>query len=247
MHLNDPSFPPLFNGHGVRAPVRPFADAVKGAGEGRYGAGDIIWARNARVMDIAVVLEPEVGRERSYEILCVAAIAVSDALGAIAPPEIAITWNWPNIIRANKARVGALRLEISPEDDDEGAPLWLVVGVELVISPDMSEPEPGLYVDRTTLYDEGCAELDRTMVMESWSRHFLTWINTWSEEGFKPIHEAYLFRANGYREEIQMDWGGEALTGTFIGLDDNGHLLLKTEQSVRQLRMDEALGLNTKG
>ena len=241
MHLNDPEFPPLFTGHGVRAPLRPFTEAVKGAADGKYEAGDLVWARNTRVMDIAIVLEPEVTRERGYEILCAGAVALSDALGAIAPPEIAITWTWPHIILANKARVGKLRLEFSPQTGDDGAPLWLVLGVEITISPDLAEPEPGLYVDRTTLYDEGCVELDRTMVMEAWSRHFLTWINTWSDEGFKPVHDAYLFRANGYREEIQMEFDGRQLSGTFIGLDDNGHMLLKTENGVEQLHMEKAL------
>lgn len=243
MHIADPTFPPLFNGHGVRAPVRPFEDAVRGAREGRYGAGDLIWARNTRIMDVALVLEPDVERERGFEIVCAAAVALSDALGAIAPPEIAITWTWPHLILANKAGVGDLRFDISPEDDEDGAPLWLVIGVEVTIQPDPTEPEPGLYVDRTTLFDEGCFELDRTQLVEAWSRHFLTWINTWMEEGFKPVHEAYLFRASGYREEIQMDLEGKRLVGTFAGMDDHGHMLLKTADGVELIHMARALGM----
>jgi len=243
MHLKDPVFPPLFQGIGVRAPQRPFSDAVAGAAKGRYGGGDLIWARNTKIMDVAIVLEPEVERARCYEILCAGAVAVSDALGAIAPPEVAITWTWPHILLANKARVGRLRFDLSPETGEDGAPLWLVLGIELAIMPDLSEPEPGLYLDRTTLFDEGCVDLDRTQVIEAWSRHFLTWIHTWSDEGFKQVHEAYLFRAEGYRQDIQMEIGGRRLTGNFIGLDDNGHMLLKTEKGVERLHMADPLGL----
>ena len=240
MHLADPVFPPLLSGFDVRAPARPFTEALAGAQAGRYGAGDVVWARNTRIVDVAVILEPDVERSRTYEILCAGAVAVSDALGAIAPPEVAITWNWPHILMANKARVGQLRFELSAEDGPDGAPLWLVLGLELAVNPNPDGPEPGLYVGTTTLFDEGCIELDRTRIIEAWARHFLTWLNTWGDDGFKPVHEAYLFRANGYREEIRMTIGDRNLTGTFVGLDDHGHMLLKTADGVEMLHMRQA-------
>lgn len=241
MHLKDPEFPPLFNGKGLRAPSRPFAEAVKGAQEGRYGAGDLLWARNARLVDVALVLEPDIPPQQTYQILCVAAVALSDALGAIAPPELAVTWTWPHRLLANKAHVGDLRFSVAPQTGEDGAPLWLVIGLELAVRPDPSGPEPGLFVDRTTLFDEGCTELDRTQVLESWSRHFLTWLNTWTEDGFRPVHEAYVFRAEGYRDDIVMDLQGRQLAGTFVGLDDNGNMLMKTASGMELVSIAEVL------
>ena len=245
MHVRDPVFPPLFSGHGVRAPNRPLTEALKGAQTGTFGAGDVVWARNTRLLDMALVLEPEVERDRVCEVLCVAAVAVGDAIGAIAPPEVAITWNWPGVLLANNARFGQIGLEVAPENDDDGCPQWLVLGIEMAIWPAPDGPEPGLFVDRTTLADEGCVDLDRSDFIEAWSRHFLTWLNTWNEDGFGPVHEAYLFRANHYRSEIEIDCAGETVRGTFSGLDDHGNMLVKTEAGdMRLLTIDAMLGIH---
>lgn len=242
MHLPDPVFPPLFSGHAVRAPRRPFAEAVEGARGGRFGAGDVIWARNTRLMDLAVVLEPDVKRPRTYEIVCLAAVALADAIGAVAPPEAAINWTWPDQLTLNNARFGEIRFAVSREEDGEEVPRWLVLGIEVAVAPAPDGPEPGLFLDRTTLVDEGCSDLTRTHVIEAWMRHFLVWLNTWSEDGFGPVHEAYLFRANGYRQAIEVETAGSRLSGIFQGLDDHGNMLLKTDAGTRLIAMSDRLG-----
>jgi len=56
----DPIFPPLLASRPVRAPNRPFENACNDAMQGKAGAGDVYWAQNTRVLDCAIVLEPEV-------------------------------------------------------------------------------------------------------------------------------------------------------------------------------------------
>jgi len=224
----DPSFPPLLTGHPVLPPLDPFMSARSAALAGSAGAGDLFWACTTDTISFAVVLEPEVPAERTAEMLFVMMVAVADAIGALGPPELAVTWRWPDQIRANKARIGRARMARSVITDDDGAPDWLVIGVELALMPQAGRVEPGHQMDVTTLWDEGGGDIEAMPALESLSRHFLTWIHKWDSEGFRPVHDAWLFRADNYREEVTIETGGSQVTGTFIGIDEGGNLLLKT-------------------
>lgn len=224
----DPSFPPLLTGHPVLPPLDPFKAARTAALAGSAGAGDLFWSCSTETVSFAVVLEPEVSTDRSVEMLFVVMVAVADAIGALGPPELAITWRWPDQIRANKARIGRARMARSVTVDEDGAPDWLVIGVDLALMPQAGRVEPGHELDITTLWDEGGGDIEAMPALESLSRHFLTWIHKWDSEGFRPVHDAWLFRADNYRDEITVEAGGRELTGTFIGLDEAGNLLLKS-------------------
>lgn len=241
MHLPEPTFPPLLTGHPVKRPLMPFAHAVAGARAGQLGAGDVVWSRNTSRLDCAIVLEPDVAPERALEMHYLTMVAFGDALGALAPPEVAVTYDWPATLRVNGGIAGGFRTAMAKRRDDISAPDWLVVGVSLAMRGDLSILDPGRDRDHTNLDEEGCAEVDRTSLLDSFCRHFLTWIHTWEEDGFKPVHEAWLFRADGYREEITLAYEGREIKGTFIGLDDHGNLLLKTGTGVDVVLTERAL------
>jgi len=96
-----PQFPPLMNGHELKAGQSPARKAVGGAVKGKYSAGDILWVRDEDTLDCAIVLEPEVSREEALSMVFTKMVAIGDAVGAIAPPEVAITYHWPNKVLAN--------------------------------------------------------------------------------------------------------------------------------------------------
>jgi len=235
MHLPEPTFPPLLAGHAVKRPVRPFARALEGARAGAFGAGDVVWSRDVNRLECAIVLEPEVTRERAEEMLYVAMVAFGDALGAIAPPEVAVTYRWPQTILVNGGVAGHMPIVLSEETGADGAPAWLVVGAELVLRDDSKGIEPGLDPDRTTLYEEGCGEVTRTGLLESFCRHFLSWVHSWELEGFAPVHAMWLGRAHDREKPVEIDCGGKTLTGTFVGLDERGNLLLRTAAGMEMI------------
>ncbi|WP_428696639.1 biotin/lipoate--protein ligase family protein [Stappia sp.] len=245
MGLPDPVFPPLLAGHPVAAGTVPFEVAVAGAGTGEMGAGDLVWSRSLERIELALVLEPEVGADRVQEMLFLAMVATTDAIGSLIPPEIALTYLWPATLRANGAAVGRARLAQSAELDESGAPAWLVVGLSLQLGPLTGPLEPGEVPHLTSLVDEGAAELDRTQAVESLSRHLLTWIHTWDVDGFAPVLENWLFRADGYRAQIVLETGDGPRSGRFVGLDEEGNLLMKPDNAdsgqTIALPLDDAL------
>lgn len=229
MTLADPVFPPLLTGHAVEAGTPVFERAVAGAAAGEFGAGDLVWSRGLERIELALVLEPEVPARRVVEMLFLGMVATTDAIGALIPPEVALTYLWPATLRANGAKVGRVRLRQGGEPDEDGAPAWAVVGIALQLAPLSGPLEPGETPDLTSLVDEGAADLDRTRALESLSRHLLTWIHAWDVDGFASVLENWLFRADGYGENVVLETGEGTRAGTFLGLDEDGNLLMKPE------------------
>lgn len=242
--LPDPEFPPLLTGHPVKAPERAFEAAIEGVASGRLGAADFVWARDAARLDCALVLEPDADRVRSAEMVFVAMVAFGDSFGAIAPPEVGLTYRWPMTLCVNGARAGRVRAAISAGDDENGHPDWMVVGLSLDIRRSERDQEPGQSPDVTDLVEEGCGEMTRTELLESYSRHLLTWIHTWQTEGFRPVHDLLVFRAEGYRDPVTIEHAGTTREGRFIGLDDHGNLILETQTGTHILDVQAAFETN---
>jgi BirA family transcriptional regulator, biotin operon repressor / biotin---[acetyl-CoA-carboxylase] ligase len=242
MHLPDPVFPPLLTGHAVKAPEQAFASAVRGAARRQLRAGDIVWSRNADRLDCAIVLEPEVPREQAVEMMFVTLVAFGDCFGALSPPEIALTFAWPTTIRVNGGRAGEARIAMAAERGDDGAPRWMVAGVEVDLRAKGERAKaPGLFPDLTTLYDEGCGDITRTQLVESFSRHLLSWIHLWETEGFREVHDSLLYRLDGHREEVVVELGGARHEGRFTGLDEHGNMLLEGPLGIRIVEAMDAV------
>jgi BirA family biotin operon repressor/biotin-[acetyl-CoA-carboxylase] ligase len=153
-------------------------------------------------------------------------VALGDCLGALIPPQVGVTFLWPNQICVNGAPAGTFRAAAAAAE--EGVPpAWMVIGLSLRHQRKGGDPEPGDTPDVTWLAEEGGAELTRTQIIESYCRHFLTWLNTWDDEGFRPVHDSWLYRAEQRDQEVTLSHAGEEVSGSFAGLDDSGNLLIK--------------------
>lgn len=229
--LVDPTFPPLLNGHGIAGTASVFDAACDRAAAGELGAGDVLWGHDTTPIEIAIILEPEVGMDIAAQMLPLAMAAIGDSLGALTPPQVGVTFIWPNIICINGAPAGKFRtgtgsLHSSIEKNGD-VPDWMVVGLELRHLRGQGDPEPGETPGITWLGEEGGEELTRTEIIESYSRHFLTWLNHWNDDGFRPVHDSWMFRAQNRSEDVTINHAGEEITGSFLGLDDGGDMLLK--------------------
>ncbi|MEL6979467.1 MAG: biotin/lipoate--protein ligase family protein [Pseudomonadota bacterium] len=236
----EPSFPPLFTGERVPSDVDPLAKAVAAAGrpEG-VEAGTLFWADRDDRLEAALVLAPEAPLKEALAMLFAAANGLGDALGALSPPEVAVTWEWPDLVKVNGAACGVFRVEADARAP-EATPQWLVIALSLTMTP-AHDAEPGADPTVTALSEEGCGDIGRTRLLESWSRHTLVWINRWLDDGFRPIHDAWAARVEGRGEAIGLTHAGAARRGVFLGLDETGSMLLKTEAGVEALGLEALL------
>ncbi|MHA1529872.1 MAG: biotin/lipoate--protein ligase family protein [Alphaproteobacteria bacterium] len=224
-----PSFPPLLKGEEVMSGMDPFAKAVASAALGTE-PGLVCWVRDQASLRAALVLAPEAPLERAIGITFAVALGLGDALGALAPPEVAVHFVWPGTFKVNGADCGTMRAAAATTDPAT-VPDWLVIGIDIPYLP-RSEAEPGSRPDQTSLTDEGCIEVVPLKLLESWSRHTLVWINSWLDDGFQPLHAAWCERAWEMGEDLPANSPGDSSGGgTFMGLDELGGMLVKTDRS----------------
>lgn len=215
-----PTFPPLLKGVPVGARVDPLQKAVAAASVGDPEPGLVHYAETDTAFRVALTLLPEAPLETAVQVGFAVMLGLSDALGALAPPEVAVHFTWPSGIKVNGARCGNLRMRASttnPQDE----PDWLIAALDLAIGS-QDGVDPGATPDQTTLYDEGCGEVTAPALIESWSRHSLVWINRYLDEGFAPLHAAWREKCDTIGEDVTVP-----VEGTFVGLDEHGGMLVR--------------------
>lgn len=245
--LLQPDFPPLLKGIPLGAAVDPFAAAIKAAqdeaaqdeaAQVMLGMGDgvtpglVHYAQRDDVLRAAVTFAPEVPLSQAIGVLWAVQLGFADALGALAPPEVAVQFDWPGGLRVNGARCGGFRACASTQDPLE-EPDWLVVGLEVALR---LHADSGETPDQTALSEEGCAEITAPELLESWSRHMLVWVHSYLHEGLGPLHESYRGKVQSIGEDITMPEPGH-----FTGLDEAGGMILRLSDSTTILPLTQIL------
>ncbi|ETX30300.1 biotin/lipoate--protein ligase family protein [Roseivivax isoporae] len=225
-----PTFPPLLRGEPVRRAPLPEAVARARAGT---DPGLILHRLDAERLSAAIVLAPE--EPLGSAMLAVLALAngFADAFGALAPSEIAAQFDWPGGIRINGGLCGTLRAAAATRDP-QAEPDWLVVGLDLALTSSRVH-EPGHHPDRTSLIEEGCGDLAATDLLSAWGRHALYWIDMLDRGERKRLHAMWTGRAFGLNGPVTVTLPGRQETGTFLGLDETGGMILKSDGATRLL------------
>jgi biotin-(acetyl-CoA carboxylase) ligase len=232
-----PVLPPLLRPLAASPDRDPFERCVELARTGAE-AGTLVWAIGEEACACAVVLAPEQPLEPSLPIVLIAMLGLADALGAVVPPLVAVTFGWPDRIEVNGGVVGGVRLATAPTERAEAIPEWLVVGIRIALRGGAGEPPAGRR--RTTLADEGC-ELAAIDLIEGFGRHFLAWINRWREAGVGPVQQAWLSRATGLGKPIEIRLDDQVRAGLFEGLTATGAIRLIGGGVARTVALDEAM------
>jgi BirA family biotin operon repressor/biotin-[acetyl-CoA-carboxylase] ligase len=169
-------------------------------------------------------------------------VALADCLGALLPPRIAVHFRWPATLLINGARAGETWIRGAPARRDD-VPAWLVVGFSLWLVHDFGGKEPGEAAGETSLAEEGAGELTRTDILQSFAAHFLTWLNIWQDDGFRPVQDSWIGRAEGREASTEIVQSEERIHGLVLGLDDDAGLIVKPDTGAsRVLPLLDALG-----
>jgi biotin-(acetyl-CoA carboxylase) ligase len=218
--IESPQFPPLLTGEVVPGKMDPFDKAVSQAVAG-VDSGTIFYSQAGDVLRAALVLAPETTLEEAIQAVYVAQIGLAESLGALAPPEVPVHFQWPDRIKVNGAVCGGVRF--ATDVSDPGAhPGWLVIGIDVPFIP--ASDEPGENPNETCLLEEGCSEIEPMALLESWAKHTLLWLTYLLDDGFERVHNEWRPRCNCLGKEIDYP-----RSGLFVGLDEKGRMLLRQD------------------
>jgi BirA family transcriptional regulator, biotin operon repressor / biotin---[acetyl-CoA-carboxylase] ligase len=202
---------------------------IQTAGRGRRGR---VWVSPPGNLHMSLVLRPNCRAGVAAQLGFVAALGMADALGEVAP-EIATSCKWPNDLLANGKKIAGILLETEMTGGELPDFVVLGIGVNLVAAPD-DTPYPA-----TSLTEEGAQVVAPLDVIRSFVRHFARWLDRWREDGFAPVRTAWLARAAGLGQPIQVRLEHDTLAGRFLDLDADGALMLDTAGVSRRIAAGE--------
>jgi len=225
------TFPPLMWGEAATGSA--IGHAARRAALG-CDAGLVTYILSATEVQAALVFAPEVPLSEAMTMLPLCGVGLQNALGALAPPEVAVHLEWDGGIRVNGASCGRFSV-LSATQDPKAVPDWLVVGWTMPLLPDSEDP--GIAPDKTALYVEGCADVMPDTLVEAWARHTLNWINRWEDEGARPLHAEWRGLAEGVGEETARG----AHAGTYLGVDETFGMLLRDGDTTHLIPLTDLL------
>lgn len=231
--MSEVKFPPLFRGEPLSGPADPFDRAIALAIAGT-DAGTVVYNPGGPTLRASLIFTPEKPLEEAMAALPVCGLGLQAALGALAPPEVAVHLDWDGRVKVNGATCGRLRAKASSVLPD-AEPDWLVIGLELGMTSPMENP--GETPDRTCLLEEGCADITAPDLLEAWVRHSLYWINRWLEDGPRPIHDDWRALVPNIGEPVEID----GQSGTFVGVDENFGMLIRNGEDTALVPLSSRL------
>jgi BirA family biotin operon repressor/biotin-[acetyl-CoA-carboxylase] ligase len=195
------------------------------AGRGRRGRG---WHSPPGNLYMSAVLRPGKPATQSALIGFVAAVALADALQDLGLASDRLRLKWPNDVLVDKAKVAGILVETAAIAGEPAPWLVLGMGVNLAHAPE-DTPYPA-----ATLRAVGLAKLTVEGLLEALAGRLVQWYGRWQAEGFAPVRAAWLNRATGLGEPIEVRLDQESLQGRFVALEEDGALSLELPQGDRR-------------
>ncbi|HEX8416556.1 MAG TPA: biotin/lipoate--protein ligase family protein, partial [Methylobacterium sp.] len=170
-------------------PDDAFAHACRIAGPDTTGT--LVFVARDDVIDLAVVLAPEEPLSSARRAFFAGMVALAEAIGAQAPPQIPVVIAWPDTLMFNGARLGGGRLGWPKDCAEDAVPDWLVFA-GMVIASKSGAGDPGLTPDSTSLEEEAFPADGRAEIVESFARNLMKAFEVWEQEGFDAVAGRYL-------------------------------------------------------
>ncbi len=217
--------------------------AAQGADEGTLvwaksqteglGRNHRYWMSGHNNLHLGLILNPEQPFAIACQISLVATLCAAMAIAEQAEPMAELRYRWPNDVLLNRGKAAGITLSGSLGDVD--VPEWMVLGVNVNVFDNPNS----LGFDSASMRGEGFESHDRVRLAESFCRQFLSWLNRWAEDGFVPIRKAWLMRGRGDLLLQTIRLQDDKITGTFNDMDEQGTLILQTdEHRKRRITLD---------
>lgn len=198
------------------------------AGRGRRGRD---WAMPEGNFAATLVMRPTGAPADAAQRSFIAALALADALAAVAGPGVTITLKWPNDVLLNGGKVAGILLE-SAGQGGAVSHLAIGIGVNLADAPPAAVLESGAHLPVSLRGETGLlipAEeflAPLANAFDRWERQFVTY-------GFGPIRTGWLARAARIGQPIIARTVTETVEGTFETIAEDGALVLTTREGRR--------------
>ena len=192
------------------------------AGRGRMGR---TWTSPPRAaLTFSVLLKPAVPPARRGWLPLLTGVTVAAAVTEVTGVETGL--KWPNDLLAGEAKLAGILAEAVGDA--------VVVGIGLNVSTEPAEfpsPRPGA-LPATSLRAVGAAALDREELLLAILAGFERWYRAWQQARGDPdrsgLRDEYVRWSATIGRTVRAELpGGQALSGSAVGVDSDGRLLVR--------------------
>ncbi len=183
-------------------------------GRGRHGR---IWVSKQGNLYLSVLLRPLCPARHIGQLSILIAVALADTILEYLPVADDLMLKWPNDILLKNRKCAGILIETGLSGDGAISHAVLGVGVNIAHAP----PEIGACLGE---YAENPVNI------ESFRDRFLENLGAgyalWREKGFEDIKRRWLALAHQKGANMQVRIGDQVESGQFLGIDDDGNLLI---------------------
>jgi BirA family transcriptional regulator, biotin operon repressor / biotin---[acetyl-CoA-carboxylase] ligase len=191
------------------------------AGRGRRGRD---WVSPVGNLMATLFFRPKITAGEGGQLSFVAALAVADAVSALAPG-VRLSFKWPNDVFLDEKKLAGILLESASQPGTPNLD-WLAVGIGINLAHHPTELPSGAW-KATSLREAGYADIAPEMAIgklaSAWAKRY----GEWHTSGFAATRQQWLLKARGLGAAIRVRLPHETFEGIFAGLDDSGALELR--------------------
>jgi BirA family transcriptional regulator, biotin operon repressor / biotin---[acetyl-CoA-carboxylase] ligase len=189
------------------------------AGRGRQGRA---WASPPGNLYASLVLRPPRPLVEAASLSLVAGVALAQAVERLSSGRIEPRLKWPNDVQVGGAKVAGILLEGA--SDGRGGCLWLVMGmgVNVASAPGGADvPYPATHLAACGL------DVAPRSVLLALTGTLRPLLDRWEAGGFEPVRAAWLARASGVGDRVEVRLGQRVVAGRLLDVDGTGALRLE--------------------
>ncbi len=195
------------------------------------GRGQNHWWSGTGSLTFSLVLMPEqwsVTRSQWPLMSLVTGLAICQALAPVLPG-VDLRLKWPNDLYANGRKLCGILLETKPDHAGQ-----VVIGVGLNVNNSLQAAPATIQGIATSLTDLTSTHHDRTQLLVSIFRMLACELTALGESDPGQVHR---FRERCYLTGriVTVREAGEGVTGSCIGIDDDGALRVLTDRGPRRI------------
>ena len=185
---------------------------------------------------LSVILRPAIPPHDASQITLLTGVAVAEAISAVCPEQVGI--KWPNDLLIGGRKVCGILTETRIA---KGVIDSIVVGVGLNVNMEKAGFDPAHRETATSLREETGRDHSREDLLILLCERFEQWYEIFLRDGFAPVREGWLARAEMAGKRLQVLFRDEVQEGVFAGIDRDGALLIASEQgAVRRITAGDA-------
>jgi len=185
-------------------------------GKGRLGRS---WQTMDDALALSIVLRPNITAAEVAKFSLLAAVASHQALSLFAP-QVGI--KWPNDLLIEGKKVCGILTEMQTNNRD----LAVVLGIGININTPAQGWDKDMRTPPTSLNEHASQKVNKSDVLQAILESVNQWYNTWQQQGFTPIYQAWDDAHIAKQQQVLVHDGNAYIQGIALGLANDGALRL---------------------